>query len=178
MKWVSKRWLSSPPSPGITTFEALSILSRKPTVSLSPSHTLSAFLLWYSIFHNYIYLFILIYIGSTTHVKGRITGLSPGLHGFHIHSLGDTTNGCNSTGTTSMLCYIASWLLLILIIMGFVLLGPHFNPLNKDHGSPIDKVRHAGDLGNVFAGPDGNTLYMCVSFHAHTLQEMNQLPCH
>lgn len=111
-------------------------------------------------------------------MKGRITGLSPGLHGFHIHSLGDTTNGCNSTGTNSMLCYIASWLLLILIIMGFVLLGPHFNPLNKDHGSPIDKVRHAGDLGNVFAGPDGNTLYMCVSFHAHTLQEMNQLPCH
>ena len=33
-----------------------------------------------------------------THIKGRITGLSPGLHGFHIHALGDTTNGCNSTG--------------------------------------------------------------------------------
>ncbi|GKV49286.1 hypothetical protein SLEP1_g56043 [Rubroshorea leprosula] len=35
-----------------------------------------------------------------THVKGKITGLSPGLHGFHIHALGDTTNGCNSTGAT------------------------------------------------------------------------------
>ena len=33
-----------------------------------------------------------------THVKGKITGLTPGLHGFHIHALGDTTNGCNSTG--------------------------------------------------------------------------------
>ena len=66
------------------------------------------FLLWYSILHNFIYIYI--YIGSTTttHVKGRITGLSPGLHGFHIHALGDTTNGCNSTGTNSisMLCYI------------------------------------------------------------------------
>lgn len=34
-----------------------------------------------------------------THVSGKITGLSPGLHGLHIHSFGDTTNGCNSTGT-------------------------------------------------------------------------------
>ncbi|BAU01927.1 hypothetical protein VIGAN_11129000 [Vigna angularis var. angularis] len=36
---------------------------------------------------------------GTTHVTGRITGLSPGFHGFHIHAFGDTTNGCNSTGS-------------------------------------------------------------------------------
>lgn len=36
-----------------------------------------------------------------THITGKITGLSPGLHGFHIHALGDTTNGCNSTGIQS-----------------------------------------------------------------------------
>ncbi|XP_056177421.1 superoxide dismutase [Cu-Zn] 2 [Syzygium oleosum] len=67
---------------------------------------------------------------GATHVKGRISGLSPGLHGFHIHALGDTTNGCNST-------------------------GPHFNPLKRNHGAPADGERHAGDLGNIVAGPDG-----------------------
>jgi Cu-Zn family superoxide dismutase len=31
-------------------------------------------------------------------VTGKITGLAAGLHGFHIHEFGDTTNGCMSTG--------------------------------------------------------------------------------
>ncbi|CAI7870766.1 unnamed protein product [Closterium sp. NIES-53] len=67
--------------------------------------------------------------GSTV-VNGKITGLKPGLHGFHVHALGDTTNGCMST-------------------------GPHFNPANKTHGAPEDEERHAGDLGNVVADEAG-----------------------
>ncbi|RZR92441.1 hypothetical protein BHM03_00020746, partial [Ensete ventricosum] len=34
--------------------------------------------------------------GPTT-VTGTISGLKAGLHGFHVHALGDTTNGCMST---------------------------------------------------------------------------------
>eukprot|EP00256_Glycine_max_P056403 XP_014623908.1 uncharacterized protein LOC100780008 isoform X1 [Glycine max] len=34
-------------------------------------------------------------------------------------------------------------------------LSPHFNPFKKDHGAPSDDKRHAGDLGNIAAGPDG-----------------------
>ena len=67
--------------------------------------------------------------GPTT-VTGSLSGLKPGLHGFHVHALGDTTNGCMST-------------------------GPHFNPAGKEHGAPEDENRHAGDLGNVNVGGDG-----------------------
>ncbi|MCO5555611.1 hypothetical protein L7F22_009156 [Adiantum nelumboides] len=67
--------------------------------------------------------------GSTV-VSGKLSGLKPGLHGFHVHALGDTTNGCMST-------------------------GGHFNPKGKEHGAPDDENRHAGDLGNVSVGEDG-----------------------
>lgn len=40
---------------------------------------------------------VLKYSGPTT-VTGNIAGLKPGIHGFHVHALGDTTNGCMSTG--------------------------------------------------------------------------------
>lgn len=65
-----------------------------------------------------------------TVVEGEIRGLTPGKHGLHIHALGDTTNGCNST-------------------------GPHFNPYNVDHGDLGDVVCHVGDLGNVIANDNG-----------------------
>lgn len=31
-------------------------------------------------------------------VTGTITGLSPGLHGFHVHEKGDLRKGCGSAG--------------------------------------------------------------------------------
>ncbi|KAJ6384398.1 hypothetical protein OIU78_027666 [Salix suchowensis] len=74
--------------------------------------------------------------GPTT-VTGSLCGLKPGLHGFHVHALGDTTNGCMST-------------------------GPHFNPVGKEHGAPTDENRHAGDLGNVTVGDDGTATFTII----------------
>ncbi|KAH9700317.1 Superoxide dismutase (Cu-Zn) 2 [Citrus sinensis] len=68
--------------------------------------------------------------GGPTTVNVRVTGLTPGPHGFHLHEYGDTTNGCISTGA-------------------------HFNPNNMTHGAPKDEVRHAGDLGNIVANANG-----------------------
>lgn len=36
--------------------------------------------------------------GQNVLVKVFVTGLTPGLHGFHVHEKGDLTNGCASTG--------------------------------------------------------------------------------
>lgn len=59
-----------------------------------------------------------------TRAYGTVTGLSDGLHGFHIHEWGDLTNGCTSAGA-------------------------HYNPFSKDHGGLDSKIRHVGDLGNI-----------------------------
>lgn len=66
-------------------------------------------------------------------IMGNLTGLTPGYHGFHIHQLGDTTDGCKS-------------------------MQGHFNPYQVTHGAPYDLYRHAGDLGNIKAGVDGVAL--------------------
>ncbi|CAL5085304.1 unnamed protein product [Urochloa decumbens] len=94
--------------------------------------------------------------GPTT-VTGSISGLKPGLHGFHVHALGDTTNGCMSTGSyiSFPVMYRGKWICCAYGGELFCAVGPHFNPAGKEHGAPEDENRHAGDLGNVTAGEDG-----------------------
>jgi Cu-Zn family superoxide dismutase len=76
-------------------------------------------------------------VSGGVRVVARLEGLSPGRHGFHIHEKGD----CSAPDASSA--------------------GGHFNPAGAPHGAPTaDKTaRHAGDLGNVEAGPDGKASY-------------------
>ena len=68
-------------------------------------------------------------------VKAEIDGLSPGLHGFHIHEKGD----CSPPDATAA--------------------GGHFNPGGKVHGAPGQTVHHAGDLGNLLANASGHASF-------------------
>ena len=67
-------------------------------------------------------------------IAGEVTGLTPGLHGFHVHEFGDCS-------MPDALCA-----------------GGHFNPTGAPHGAPDSAKRHVGDLGNIKAGDDGKAV--------------------
>jgi Cu-Zn family superoxide dismutase len=69
--------------------------------------------------------------GDNIRVRGRVRGLKPGEHGFHIHEYGDVRA---PDGTSA---------------------GGHYAPHGHKHGGPNSPEHHAGDLGNVTANDNG-----------------------
>jgi Cu-Zn family superoxide dismutase len=69
--------------------------------------------------------------GDQVRVQAKLKGLTPGVHGFHIHQSGDLSAADLSSA------------------------GGHFNPQHEHHGGPTDANRHAGDLGNITADANG-----------------------
>ena len=68
------------------------------------------------------------------HVSVRVSGVSPGQHGLHVHQFGN----CGDQGKAA---------------------GGHFNPKGVPHGFLPQggfEQAHAGDFGNLEVGPDGN----------------------
>ena len=68
---------------------------------------------------------------SGVSLKGKITGLTPGTHAFHIHQ----NPACVAPDFTSA--------------------GPHYNPTKKKHGHQNPEGHHVGDLNNITADAKG-----------------------
>jgi len=67
-------------------------------------------------------------------IKGTITGLTPGRHGFHVHEHGN----CDSADGLSA--------------------GGHFDPTQAPHGAMEATHSHVGDLGNIVADASGRAV--------------------
>jgi Cu-Zn family superoxide dismutase len=65
------------------------------------------------------------------HVNVHVKGLAPGLHGIHIHAVGN----CTAPAFTSA--------------------GGHHNPFGAQHGLENPNGPHAGDLPNLTVNPAG-----------------------
>ena len=70
--------------------------------------------------------------GDRVRVVAKVTGLTPGAHGFHIHEKGD----CSAADGMSA--------------------GGHFNPTSKPHGNPSAGEHHGGDMPMLEADAAGN----------------------
>ena len=64
------------------------------------------------------------------HISVHVDGLTPGLHGVHIHAVG----ACGPT---------------------FAAAGPHYNPFGRTHGLASAGGAHAGDLPNLTVSEGG-----------------------
>jgi superoxide dismutase, Cu-Zn family len=70
--------------------------------------------------------------GDKVAVEAKVSGLTPGGHGFHIHEKGDCSSGDGMSA------------------------GGHFNPTSKPHGNPAAAEHHAGDIPMLVADASGN----------------------
>lgn len=75
---------------------------------------------------------------GSVRIEATLSGLAPGVHGIHVHEIGD----CSAPDASSA--------------------GDHFDPAGSEHGAPEDQERHVGDLGNIEADDDSTAQYSRV----------------
>lgn len=84
-------------------------------------------------------------LDGTVTIHAALTDAPEGLHGFHVHAIGD----CSDPDAKSA--------------------GGHFNPTTHDHGAPGEGA-HAGDLGNIMVSKENEADSRYVT-HSLTVRE-------
>jgi Cu-Zn family superoxide dismutase len=79
--------------------------------------------------------------GGEVHITADLSGLPPGMHALHIHTVGK----CDAPD--------------------FMSAGGHFNPENKKHGKDNPEGAHAGDLPNFNVAADGTAHVSLTATH-------------
>ncbi len=69
--------------------------------------------------------------GSKVELTLEVSNATPGLHGVHLHGIGDCTDPAALSS------------------------GGHWNVGDAGHGDPASGPHHTGDVGNIDIGPDG-----------------------
>ncbi len=88
--------------------------------------------------------------GQGVRLIADVTGVSPGLHGIHLHTVGQ----CEAPAFTSA--------------------GGHLNPEGKQHGTENPAGSHLGDLPNITADESGKGS-ISVALHSTREQLLNVL---
>jgi Cu-Zn family superoxide dismutase len=76
-------------------------------------------------------------VNGALSVRGNVSGLSRGSHGIHVHSFGDVRD-----------------------TKGALFTGMHFAFEGQVHGLVSNSSRHTGDLGNIVADENGNSVFI------------------
>ena len=85
----------------------------------------------------------------------KLTGLSAGIHGFHIHSI----PSCDAAEKEGVLTAAES-------------AGGHLNPNNTQHGHPWDDNAHLGDLPALYVLNDGTSTQPVLAPRLKTLEQV------
>lgn len=83
-------------------------------------------------------------VGAGVEVQVRVSGLTPGMHGLHVHENGRCAPGVDAPTNT---------------VVPFGAAGGHFDPgMSGNHDSPTapDKLGHGGDLPMIEVGAGGS----------------------
>ena len=90
--------------------------------------------------------------GDSVDAEIKVTGVSAGKHGLHLHDVGK----CEAPDFTTA--------------------GGHWNPTTQMHGDPSAAMHHVGDFGNLEVAADGTGTTKLTTHRTQPARRRSDLP--